>query len=76
MSEIRSLNDPEEHLLSLKAVLDAACCAYAFLENEQTISTALEGTETGLGARSNMVPTLILKTEAGYLAVISEPKQI
>ncbi len=64
------MSDLQEQFSGLKAMLDAAGCTYSLLENEQTISTAQAGAETGLGDLSHMAPTFILKTEAGYLAAI------
>lgn len=70
MSDTQYPNDETERLSKLKALLNAASATYDILENEQTIATAQEGAETGLGTLSNMAPTFILKTEAGYLAAI------
>jgi prolyl-tRNA editing enzyme YbaK/EbsC (Cys-tRNA(Pro) deacylase) len=70
MSNPQSPSGQTERLSELKSLLDEAGIAYAILEHEQTISTAQEGAQTGLGTLSSMVPTFILKTEAGYLAAI------
>lgn len=59
-----------ERLSELKSLLNAAGITYDILEHEQTISTAQEGAQTGLGSLTSMAPTFILKTEAGYLAAI------
>jgi prolyl-tRNA editing enzyme YbaK/EbsC (Cys-tRNA(Pro) deacylase) len=70
MSNSQSPGSQTERLSELKSLLNAAGIAYAILEHEQTISTAQEGAQTGLGSLSSMAPTFILKTEAGYLAAI------
>lgn len=70
MSNTQSPSGQTERLSELKSLLNAAGIAYAILEHDQTISTAQEGVQTGLGTLSSMAPTFILKTEAGYLAAI------
>ena len=70
MNNTQSSSGQTERLLELKSLLNEAGIAYAILEHEQTISTAEEGAQTGLGTLSSMAPTFILKTEAGYLAAI------
>ncbi len=59
-----------ERLIQLKAYLDRVGITYTILVHELNISTAQDGTETGLGTLSAMAPTFILKTETGYLAAI------
>jgi len=65
---------PSDHgsdrLTQLKAHLDRAGISYTILVHEKNISTAQDGTQTGLGTLSNMAPTFILQTEKGYLAAI------
>ncbi len=59
-----------ERLIRLKTYLDRVGITYTILVHEQNISTAQDGTATGLGTLSAMAPTFILKTETGYLAAI------
>jgi prolyl-tRNA editing enzyme YbaK/EbsC (Cys-tRNA(Pro) deacylase) len=69
--EIAQLPDQESaRLIQLKTCLDRAGITYRILIHEQNISTAQDGTQTGLGTLAAMAPTFVLKTETGYLAAI------
>ena len=54
----------------LKQILDAAGADYAILAHDETVRSAEDGVEKGFGELCVMAPTLILKTEAGYLVAI------
>ena len=66
----QSPDQESARLTQLKAYLDGSGVSYTILVHEQNISTAQDGTQTGLGTLSAMAPTFVLKTEAGYLAAI------
>ena len=59
-----------EALLDLKRLLDTAEADYAILAHEETVVSAQDGVDSGFGDLRVMAPTLILKTEAGYLAAV------
>jgi prolyl-tRNA editing enzyme YbaK/EbsC (Cys-tRNA(Pro) deacylase) len=54
----------------LKQILDAAGAEYAILAHDETVKSAEDGVEKGFGELRVMAPTLILKTETGYLVAI------
>ena len=55
----------------LRTMLDAAGVRYRILDHPQQVtSSALDGANHGFGALAQMAPTLILRTERGYLAAI------
>ena len=63
-------NLESDRLIQLKAYLNRLGVAYTILVHEQNISTAQDGTQTGLGTLSTMAPTFILQTEKGFLSAI------
>ena len=67
---VRFPDDESARLTRLRADLDRVGITYTILVHEQNISTAQDGTRTGLGMLSAMAPTFILQTESGYLAAI------
>lgn len=71
MNEFAQFQDENfARLTQLKACLDAAGVTYQILVHAQNISSAEDGAQIGLGTLSEMAPTFILKTEAGYLAAV------
>ena len=63
MQENKSLEE-------LKHLLDDAGADYSILAHEETVVSAQDGVDSGFGDLRVMAPTLILKTEAGYLAAV------
>lgn len=59
-----------EPVSRLRTALDAAGATYRILRHEQTFHSALDGVAGGLGTLAQMTPTLILRSEEGYLAAI------
>lgn len=76
MNEIQNqnnmvLSDKEAARLDqLKETLESAKVSYAILAQDLTVRSAQEGVRQGLGELANMAPTLILRSEIGYLAAI------
>ncbi len=54
----------------LRTTLDAAGARYRILQHSQLVSSAVDGASHGFGALAQMAPTLILRTEQGYVAAI------
>ncbi len=54
----------------LRATLDAAGARYRILQHPQALASAGDGASHGFGPLEQMAPTLILRTEQGYLAAI------
>jgi prolyl-tRNA editing enzyme YbaK/EbsC (Cys-tRNA(Pro) deacylase) len=54
----------------LKQLLHEARAQYRFIAHSETIQTAQQGFEEGLGNISEMAPTFILASEQGYLAAV------
>ena len=54
----------------LQQVLDASGAAYKILAHAETVTSAEDGVEKGFGALSVMAPTLVLKTETGWLVAV------
>ena len=54
----------------LRTTLDAAGVHYRILHHPEAVSSALDGACHGFGTLEQMAPTLILRTEQGYLAAI------
>jgi prolyl-tRNA editing enzyme YbaK/EbsC (Cys-tRNA(Pro) deacylase) len=54
----------------LRTALDAAGARYRILHHPQSVTSAEDGASHGFGALEQMAPTLILRTEQGYLAAI------
>lgn len=54
----------------LRALLDAAGARFRILQHEHTFHSAQDGVTGGLGTLAQMTPTLILRSENGYLAAI------
>ena len=57
-------------LEEIRQLLDRLQASYSLIEHQTTIRTAEEGVQQGVGSLSSMTPTLILKTEKGYLAAV------
>ncbi|HEX3050126.1 MAG TPA: YbaK/EbsC family protein [Aggregatilineaceae bacterium] len=58
---------PLDHLRQL---LDAAGADYALFEHPETVFSAEDGVQQGIGSLGEMAPTLILETEKGCFAAI------
>ncbi|MBI1731578.1 MAG: YbaK/EbsC family protein [Gammaproteobacteria bacterium] len=67
--ESRTDREPDQ-VLRLRAVLDAAHARYRILRHDATVSSARDGADLGFGKLAQMAPTLILRSEQGYLAAI------
>lgn len=55
---------------TLRTLLDAAGVRYRILHHPEQLASARDGADHGFGALDQMAPTLILRTEQGYLATI------
>lgn len=65
------IQSPEpEPVARLRAALDAAGVRYRILQHEMTLNSARDGVDHGFGSLAQMTPTLILRSENGYLAAI------
>lgn len=65
------IRGPEpEPVARLRAVLDAAGVRYRILQHEISLNSARDGVDHGFGCLAQMTPTLILRSETGYLAAI------
>jgi prolyl-tRNA editing enzyme YbaK/EbsC (Cys-tRNA(Pro) deacylase) len=60
----------EARLRSLRQLLDAAGARYEIFSHAETVLTAEDGVQQGVGRLDEMAPTLILETEKGLLAAI------
>ncbi|MBI5713012.1 MAG: hypothetical protein HZC38_06245, partial [Chloroflexi bacterium] len=60
----------QRRLDQLKSQLDAEHIRYRILPHETTYASAEDGVTHGVGTLAEMAPTLILKTEKGFLAAI------
>ncbi len=54
----------------LRSLLDAAGARYRILYHSAPLASAGDGVNHGFGALEQMAPTLILRTEQGYLAAV------
>lgn len=54
----------------IRSTLDAAGVRYRILHHAETVSSAQAGADHGFGTLAQMAPTLILRSEQGYLAAI------
>jgi Cys-tRNA(Pro)/Cys-tRNA(Cys) deacylase len=54
----------------LREILDEAAADYRILSHSETIVSAEDGVERGMGSFAEMAPTLILETEKGHIAAI------
>lgn len=59
-----------ERLDQLRRILDKAGANYEIFTHSETVSSAEDGVAKGIGSLAEMAPTLILKTEKGFLAAI------
>lgn len=66
--------DEAARLASLRQLLDDAGACYELLAHAQTVASAAEGVENGIGGLAEMAPTLILETEKGMLAAVISGK--
>lgn len=57
----------QETLAHLKQLLDAEGVDYTLISHPQTLASAEDGAESGLGTLAEMAPTFMLKTEQGWL---------
>jgi len=62
--------DHQPRLDQLKSQLDAGQVRYRILPHETTYASAEDGVTHGVGTLAEMAPTLILKTEKGFMAAI------
>jgi len=60
----------QQRLDQLKSQLDAANIRYKILPHEATYASAEDGVTHGVGTLAEMAPTLILKTEKGFVGAI------
>lgn len=54
----------------LRAALDTAGVRYRILQHEKALNSARDGVDHGFGSLAQMTPTLVLRSENGYLAAI------
>lgn len=54
----------------MKSILASYDADYDMLSHDETLRSAEDGVEQGLGALRDMAPTFILKTENGFMAAI------
>ncbi|HEY59186.1 MAG TPA: hypothetical protein G4N92_00640 [Anaerolineae bacterium] len=64
------MTDVPEKLLTLRNILKLAHMHFAIFYNDTTISTVEEGEKLVSNDISKLAPTLILETEAGFLAAV------
>jgi len=68
------INKTEEsfssRLTQLHQLLEHAGVAYQISAQPETVLTAKDGVEQGIGQLADLAPTLILETEQGYLAAV------
>jgi prolyl-tRNA editing enzyme YbaK/EbsC (Cys-tRNA(Pro) deacylase) len=57
----------KETLARLKQRLDAEGVDYILISHPETLASAEDGAESGLGTLAEMAPTFMLKTEQGWL---------
>jgi prolyl-tRNA editing enzyme YbaK/EbsC (Cys-tRNA(Pro) deacylase) len=62
--------DEAERLDRLRQILDQAAANYRIFSHSETVVSAEDGVERGMGSLAEMAPTLILETEKGYIAAI------
>jgi prolyl-tRNA editing enzyme YbaK/EbsC (Cys-tRNA(Pro) deacylase) len=60
----------QEKIDTLKASLDSADADYTILAHEESVTTAEDGAQKGFGRLEAMAPSLILRSENGYIAAI------
>ncbi len=60
----------EERLRGLRHILDTAGAHYEIFSHAETVLSAEDGVQQGVGRLDEMAPTLILETEKGLLAAI------
>jgi prolyl-tRNA editing enzyme YbaK/EbsC (Cys-tRNA(Pro) deacylase) len=64
------MDDNSKFLERLNQLLNEAGVTYQFIAHDETIHSAQQGAEEGLGSISEMAPTFILASEQGYLAAV------
>ena len=64
------MNEQQTQAGKLRSILEEAGADYDLLKHEETLRSAEDGVEQGLGTLREMAPTFILKTEAGFMAAI------
>jgi prolyl-tRNA editing enzyme YbaK/EbsC (Cys-tRNA(Pro) deacylase) len=69
-NENTSLNQEPIRIRQLRNTLDVAGIHYTIHIRGLAIQSAQDGVEQGFGGLENMAPTLILRTENGYLAAL------
>ncbi len=62
--------DHQQRLDQLRSQLDAEHVRYRILPHETTYASAEDGVTHGVGTLAEMAPTLILKTEKGFVGAI------
>lgn len=66
-----NLSDDEvKQLRQLKQTLDEAGVKYELLTHTEIVKSTQDGVERGMGSLDKMAPTLILKSDKGFLAAI------
>lgn len=66
----RLCEDEEERLGRLRQLLDDTGADYEIIPHPETVVSADEGVQKGIGKLAEMAPTLILDTERGLIAAI------
>lgn len=59
-----------QRLSQLKQILDKAGVNYKIFSHPETVISAEDGVERGMGSLAEMAPTLVLETEKGFIAAI------
>ena len=70
MTIVTEMQSDPPQVAHLRTTLDAAGARYRILHHPETVNSAVDGASHGFGALEQMAPTLILRTEQGYLAAI------
>lgn len=67
---MNQVTDNQKQLDILKNILATHDVDYEIFSHDETLRSAEDGVEQGLGALRDMAPTFILKTENGFMAAI------
>jgi prolyl-tRNA editing enzyme YbaK/EbsC (Cys-tRNA(Pro) deacylase) len=67
---MKRMTERRKKLEDLKSLLASCDVDYDILSHNETLRSAEDGVEQGLGALRDMAPTFILKTENGFMAAI------
>lgn len=62
--------DEQQRLNKLRGILDIAHIKYSISVNSETVNSAVDGVNQGVGQLEQMAPTFILQSENGWISAV------